>query len=275
MTNLHASISQQQAARLLVKIHSEFGCEWNVQNQPVNFYQAPKTAVQAKVPAKPSLPAVDEAILGAIEAVKQAEDIATKATDLESLQAGLRGFTGCESLSKTAQNLVFSDGIADSKVMIIGESPEAEDDRAGKPLVGVSGQLLDKMLSYVGLNRKENCYITNMVFWRPPGNRALLENEMNICAPFVKRHIELAAPKILLLVGNIPMQHFFKTTDSIAKNRGSWGEYELGGGKIPMLATFHPAYFLRDPMAKRDVWNDLCDFRAKLNDMDIGAGGGT
>lgn len=274
MTNLHP-ISPEKAARLLVQIHDEFGCQWNVQNEATGFYQEPKAKAVAKpkvvekIVQPPAISAEDEAILGAIEAVKQAETLASQATDLATLRASLESFNGCESLSKTAENLVFSDGVEGSQIMVIGEAPEAEEDREGKPFVGASGQLLNRMLSHIGLDREKNFYITNMVFWRPPGNRDPLESERNICAPFVKRHIELVSPKVLLLVGNIPMKHFFATSDGITKMRGSWAEYQMGDVSVPMLATFHPAYLLRNPMAKRDVWADLRTFRQRLDELGI------
>ena len=201
-------------------------------------------------------------------AVASASALAAKADSLDALKAAMQGFDGC-ALKTTAKNLVFSDGQADAKIMIIGEAPGGDEDRQGKPFVGRAGQLLDQMLAAIGLSRDENVYITNVVPWRPPGNRTPGAEEIAICKPFITRHIELMQPEILLLVGNISNKTLLATTTGITKLRGQWQSYETyetGGTPIKALPLLHPAYILRRPETKIDMWADLCVLKKDITD---------
>ena len=183
---------------------------------------------------------------------------------LEQLKDVMQNFNGCE-LKKTATQLVFSDGNPKSKVMLIGEAPGAEEDRQGRPFCGASGQLLDKMLNAIDLNR-ENVYITNVIPWRPPGNRTPSDNEIKLMKPFLIKHIELLMPKILVTVGGSAAKAVLNIEGGILRHRGAWKEFKLSSGKtIPIIATLHPAYLLRAPNQKKLAWEDLKLIRSKLN----------
>lgn len=197
-------------------------------------------------------------------AVVSAREAAKAAPDLAALQQALRDFDGC-ALKKTATNLVFADGNPSASVMLIGEAPGADEDRQGKPFVGVSGQLLDRMMGAIGLDRS-TFYITNVCFWRPPGNRKPTEAELAALMPFVVRHIELVKPKVLVLVGGSSAQGLLGTNDGITRLRGRWFEFQTPGlaAPIPALPLFHPAYLLRQPGLKREAWRDLVKLKARL-----------
>ncbi len=190
-------------------------------------------------------------------AISSAREAARAAPDLAALRAALERFDGI-SLSRTATNLVFADGNPAAHVMLVGEAPGADEDRLGLPFVGVSGQLLDRMMAAIGLDRT-TLYITNVCFWRPPGNRKPTDVELAAQKPFVERHIELVAPKVLVLVGAAAAQGLLGTTEGITRLRGRWFEYRPGetGASIPALPIFHPAYLLRQPGQKRETWRDL------------------
>ena len=164
------------------------------------------------------------------------------------------------NLKKTARNTVFSDGNPDSKIMVIGEAPGQEEDEQGKPFVGQSGQLLNNMLRAVGLNR-EDVYISNIVFWRPPGNRTPSADEISLCMPYVEQHIMLINPEVLLLLGGVAVKSILKTNDSISSLRGKRNLYN----KIETIATFHPAYLLRSPGQKQLAFRDFITLKLMLN----------
>ena len=168
--------------------------------------------------------------------------------------------TKCD-LKDVATNTVFSDGPNDSKIMLVGEAPGTEEDRIGKPFVGQTGQLLDKMFDCINLSRKKNFYITNLVFWRPPGNRNPNKQEVLACLPFTKKHISIIKPKLLILLGNIASQSILASNEGINVLRKK-ENYFIDKGlnlKIPVKAIFHPAYLLRNPIEKKTMWNDLLD----------------
>ena len=184
---------------------------------------------------------------------------------LSQLKKAMQNFNGCE-LKKTATQLVFSDGNPKSKVMLIGEAPGAEEDRQGRPFCGASGQLLDKMLNSINLNR-ESVYITNVIPWRPPGNRTPSDDEIKIMKPFLIKHIEIVMPKILVAVGGSAAKAVLNIDGGILRHRGSWKEFKLSSGKIiPIISTLHPAYLLRAPNQKKLAWEDLKLIRSKLKD---------
>ena len=163
-------------------------------------------------------------------------------------------------LKDIATNLVFSDGNCNSNIMLLGEAPGAREDIEGKPFVGEAGQLLDKMLKFIDLTR-DNFYITNMVFWRPPGNRTPNDSEISICLPLTIKHIEIIKPKLLIFVGSIAAKTLLKSRDGITKLRGKEHFYidEKNSLRIPARAIFHPAYLLRNPIEKKRTWNDLLE----------------
>jgi uracil-DNA glycosylase family 4 len=187
------------------------------------------------------------------------------ARSLDELKAALEAFEGCP-LKDTATNLVFADGNPAARVMLIGEAPGADEDRIGRPFVGASGQLLDRMLAAIGLDRT-SVYITNVLFWRPPGNRTPTPAEMAACLPFVERHIELVGPEILVLAGNAAAKTLLLRTEGITKIRGRWFDYQSPGmpRPVPTMPIYHPAYLLRQPAQKREAWRDLLAIRERLD----------
>ena len=188
------------------------------------------------------------------------------AEDLAALRTLLDQYEGC-ALKATATNTVFGAGPANANLMIIGEAPGEEEDRQGEPFVGASGQLLDRMLAAIGLERA-GVYITNTIYWRPPGNRTPTPAEIQACLPFLRRQIALIQPQILLLVGGAAAKTMLQRTEGIMRLRGRWFEYETGedAPSIPAMATFHPAYLLRSPAQKREAWRDLQALQNRLID---------
>ena len=197
-------------------------------------------------------------------ALASARDLARAAGNLEELKAALGAFEGC-ALKQHAMNLVFADGNPKARVMVIGEGPGAQEDRQGLPFVGVSGRLLDRMLAGIGLDRT-SAYITNVLFWRPPGNRTPTGTEIAACLPFVERHIELVDPEVLLLAGGISAKTLLGRSEGILKLRGHWAHYQHAGmaRPIPALASLHPAYLLRQPAQKRLAWRDFLALKEAL-----------
>jgi DNA polymerase len=163
---------------------------------------------------------------------------------------------------------VFADGNPEARVMLIGEAPGADEDRLGKPFVGASGQLLDRMLAGIGLDR-QSAYITNIIFWRPPGNRPPTAAEVAACLPFVERHIELVSPELLVLLGAPSAQTILARTDGISRLRGRWFAYQSAGlaHPVPAMPTYHPAYLLRQPGQKRSAWRDWLAILARLKNI--------
>ena len=180
----------------------------------------------------------------------------------EKLKELVKEVRNCEcDLKDIATNTVFSDGPNDSKIMLIGEAPGADEDRIGKPFVGPAGQLLDKMLDCINLNRKKNFYITNLVFWRPPGNRNPNKQEISACLPLTKKHISIINPRLLILLGNVASQSILSTNEgiNILRKKENYFIDKDFNLKIPVKAIFHPAYLLRNPIEKKTMWSDLLD----------------
>ena len=195
-------------------------------------------------------------------AVAAAREAAKAASSLEELREMLRRFEGC-ALRATATQLVFADGNPQSRVMFVGEAPGREEDIQGLAFVGRSGQLLDRMMASIGLDRK-SAYIANIVPWRPPGNRTPTPQESAICVPFILRQIELANPDLLVCLGGPAAQTLLSIREGIVKSRGRWFRYQTGTGEIRALATFHPAYLLRQPLQKRLAWRDFLAIKKAL-----------
>lgn len=191
-----------------------------------------------------------------------ARDLARQAPDLAALEAALATFDGCP-LKKTAKHTCFARGRPNTGLMLIGEAPGRDEDLQGQPFVGRAGQLLDRMLAAIGYG-SDDVYITNVVYWRPPGNRTPTPQEVQACQPFLERQIELVAPEILLLLGGAAAKQVLGTDEGIMKLRGKWKTYESSGRSIRTMATLHPAYLLRNPSAKRHAWRDLLTIKAAL-----------
>ena len=214
------------------------------------------TALQRPAAGPRLVPALPAAVIAPDQAIESAKEIAARAQTLEALQAALEAFDGC-ALKRGAQRTVFADGNPQARLMLVGEAPGADEDRQGLPFVGRAGQLLDRMLASISLDRS-NVYIANVAPWRPPGNRTPTPQEIAICLPFVKRQIELCNPQVVVCLGATAMQALLGVTEGIMKTRGRAFDYPLGNGhKIKALATLHPSYLLRSPAAKRLAWRDL------------------
>ena len=190
-----------------------------------------------------------------------------KVLNLQKLREKINDIKNCK-LKENASNLVFSDGNPNSKIMIIGEGPGANEDKEGFPFVGRAGQLLDKMLHAINLNRK-NVYITNVVNYRPPENRKPTEEEIKRYLPFLKQHIKLISPKIVLLLGSTAMNAILKNNEVISKIRGKWFEQEIDNFKFKVIVSFHPAYLLRQPEQKKFSWIDLKMIKQKAKELKI------
>ena len=187
---------------------------------------------------------------------------ARSAATLEELRKILQGFEGCE-LKRHAKQLVFADGNPQARLMFVGEAPGRDEDLEGLPFVGRSGKLLDLMIKAIGLDRT-SVYISNVIPWRPPGNRTPTPQETQICVPFIRRHIELVDPDVLVCLGNPSSQTLLGFTEGISKTRGRWLAYDTGTREIRAVATLHPAYLLRSPLYKRLAWRDFLAIRKAL-----------
>ena len=224
--------------------------------------QTPGPAPSPKMPSASSILPQGEGAKGSAPAavdtdsIGRAMEIATACNSLAELKAALESFDGC-ALKKTATNTVFADGTPANHIMFIGEAPGRDEDKQGKPFVGRAGQLLDKMLAAIHLDRKTNAYITNVLNWRPPDNRDPTPEEAATCLPFLRRHIELVEPGIIILLGAVAARHVMGKSDGIMRLRGKWLDYHVGGRMIPVMPTLHPAYLLRRPADKKLAWHDL------------------
>jgi uracil-DNA glycosylase len=238
----------------------EAGADEALAEEPVNRLSAkapqPSQPSEAAQAVRPPPTLTGDGVDAAIAAARAA-------TNLEELQAAMRAFDGC-TLKRSATNTVFADGIAAGGVMVIGEAPGRDEDRIGKPFVGRAGQLLDKMLASIGLDRKVNVYITNVINWRPPDNRDPSPEEAAQCLPFLRRHIELADPKLIILLGAVAARHVVGGSEGIMKLRGRWMDYRVGARAVPLMPTLHPAYLLRQPAHKKLAWRDLQAVRDKM-----------
>ncbi len=189
---------------------------------------------------------------------RKARDLAEQCSNLTELRNAVENFKDL-SICKLAQNTVFADGVPNSKIMVIGEAPGASEDAEGIPFCGLSGKLLDKMLESIGLYRTSNIYITNSIFWRPPGNRRPTPEETNICLPFIEKHIALFNPGLIILVGSTAAVSLLHSIDPISKLRQTFHSYQNRylSAEIPVAAIFHPSYLLRQPKQKKVTWFDL------------------
>jgi DNA polymerase len=258
-------LDQAETAALLAALELQiaWGADQALDEAPLDRTR-PREAAQAPPPASapaprpaPSRPSVPLAPAAAFApASVLAGELAARADSLDALRDALASLS--HPLRETAGNLVLSDGVADSGLVLIGEAPGADEDRQGKPFVGVSGKLLDRMLASIGVERARNAYLTNILPWRPPGNRTPTDAEMNLFTPFVMRHLALLRPHHIVLLGGTAAKALLRRNEGITRLRGRWHSLEVPGlGPVPTLATLHPAYLLRQPAGKRDAWTDL------------------
>lgn len=255
--------ANEKAARELLDWYLAMGVDEAIGEEPVDCFAAAqpkpvsrpapevKTAARSPRPAPRAVSATSVRSIGA--------EVAT----LLELQELVARFDGC-SLKRTAKSLCFARGSEQARVMMIGEAPGRDEDLQGKPFVGRAGQLLDRMLASIGLS-EEHVYITNTVYWRPPGNRTPTPEEIEACAPFLARQIELLSPSVLVLLGGAAAKTILGTSEGIMRLRGKWLSYACAGRNLPTLATLHPAYLLRNPEHKRLAWRDLLTLKASLD----------
>ncbi len=253
-----------ETARALLAWQVELGADEAIGDAPVNRFELAQPAPRKPVPSVAAVTAPAPAKAGD-DGVAVARKAAAEAQSLDDLRAALESFSHCD-LKRGARNTVFADGNPQARVMVIGEAPGRDEDIQGKPFVGRAGQLLDRMFAAIGMARDHadsaaSVYITNILPWRPPQNRDPLPEEIAMMLPFVKRHVELVGPEVLVLMGNISCQALLGRK-GITRLRGNWTS-ALGH---PVLPMFHPAYLLRNPAAKREAWADLLTLQARLRE---------
>jgi uracil-DNA glycosylase len=260
--------NEELIARQILEWHVAAGADEAIDDTPHDRFAEGRAEREARQ-KKPALAALEaksiEPTRGApvhfsTEAAQQsASALASAAQTLPELEEALRGFEGC-ALKSTATRLVFADGNPEARIMLVGEGPGADEDREGLPFVGRAGQLLDRMLHAIGLDRT-HVYIANIVPWRPPGNRTPTPQEVAACLPFIRRQIELSKAEILVCLGATPTVALLNQKDGITRIRGRWFDYQAGARPLKALATLHPAYLLRAPLNKRYAWRDFQDLR--------------
>jgi len=252
--------------KVLLDWYRAAGVDLAVGETPVDLFAA--SAMTPKAPARPAsteqssrpAPAQPES---AIETdPSEARELAAKAASLEELEQILRDYNGC-ALKLRATQLVFADGNPEADIMLIGEAPGRDEDIQGKPFVGRSGQLLDRMLAAIGLDRTK-VYIANTVPWRPPGNRTPTPAEIATCMPFLHRQIGFVDPKVIVTLGKPAAHTMFSVTDPISRLRGKWRDLEINGKTIKAIPTLHPAFLLRQPAQKRMAWLDMLSLKKTL-----------
>ena len=217
-----------------------------------------------------------QTFLGKSDAYEEAVKIAASINSLKELQQAIADFNGI-AIKKTATNMVFADGNPKAPIMLIGEAPGADEDRLGKPFVGVSGQLLDKILACIGLSRhaedpEKSVYISNILNWRPPGNRTPAPAEIEVSLPFIERHIQLIQPKIIILCGGVSAKSLLNRTEGVSRLRKKWHDYtpqtkNIGDMSVLARATYHPSYLLRTPLQKKAVWADMLEIQKKMQEL--------
>ncbi|MBV9551188.1 MAG: uracil-DNA glycosylase [Alphaproteobacteria bacterium] len=266
-------IAPEQALALL-QWQIEMGADEAIGWTPVDHLAPPQreptqppAAAAGRPPPAAAVAPPRALVESAAEPAQSARTLAARAETIEALAAAIAGFDACP-LKRTATNTVFMDGNAAAPLMIVGEAPGADEDRIGKPFVGRAGQLLDRMLAAIGLDRS-GVQITNVIYWRPPGNRKPTAQEVAACLPFVFRHIVLSRPKVLVLAGGTAASTLLDTAEGITRLRGRWFDLAVPGldAPLPTLPMFHPAFLLRSPERKREAWRDLLALKAKLAEL--------
>jgi DNA polymerase len=260
-------VTSREALTQLLRWYADMGVDIAVDDNPHNRFiesssPAPPPVASKRAPKPANAPQPVTVPPAHIESLTQQ---AAGARTLDELREQLLAFDGC-GLKATATQLVFADGNPAADIMVVGEAPGADEDRIGRPFVGRAGQLLDKMLAAIELDRTK-VYIANVVPWRPPGNRTPTPLETGACLPFTRRQIELVAPKILVCLGAPSMQTLLGIKEGIMRSRGRWTDYDCGGTIIPAMAMLHPAYLLRQPSHKKFAWQDLRELAKKMRDI--------
>ncbi|MDB5491271.1 MAG: uracil-DNA glycosylase, 4 family protein [Micavibrio sp.] len=287
--------SEYAALKSALLWHIDAGADSAFSDQPVSMLSlkeaVPEPVSQSVKPTSAPLPFPEPAapaFIGASEARAEAVKLAAAARTLEDLRAAIAGFDGI-GLKDTASNLVFAGGQAGAPIMFIGDAPAGDDDRDGKPFAGANGQLLDAILKAGGMTRNapgadgknsggHTIYISNVLNWRPPGNRSPTPAEIEVSLPFIERHIQLAKPKLLILLGEVPARALLGRSENISKLRGRWLDYlpqtkelasvfEDGAIPIPVISTYHPAYLAENPAQKRPVWSDILLIMEKIKEL--------
>lgn len=264
--------SRDPVAESLLAFWAEAGVDAMLLDAPIDRIEAGKFVAPRPVEKKPLAAPPPVARPGVAPdigaAMAQARALAAAAGDLDALKAAIAGFDGCPLKFEGARQAVFARGAADAPLMIVGEGPGGEEDARGEPFVGRAGQLLDRMLAASGLT--DRVFITNTVFWRPPGNRTPVAAEQMVCAPFLERAIELVRPRMLLLVGGAAAKSMLKREEGILSLRGRWFEWRSAEGnlELPAMPTLHPAFLLRQPAAKKKAWSDLLTLTERLDRSD-------
>lgn len=261
-----------RTAESLLAFWAEAGVDAMLLDAPIDRIEAGKFVAPKPPEKKPLLVApVRPGALDVDGAIAQARQVAAEAKDLEALKAAIAAFDGCPLKLEGARQSVFARGAPDAPLMVIGEGPGPEEDARGEPFVGQAGQMLDRMLGAAGLT--DRVFITNTVFWRPPGNRTPSPQEQAICAPFLERAIELVSPRMLLVLGAPAAKSILKRDEGILSLRGRWFEWRSESGKLelPVMPTLHPAFLLRQPGAKKKAWADLLTLTERLDRPDRGA----
>ncbi len=260
------TVTRDEAAALL-RWYADIGVDEAAAAEPVNRFEdgpAPPARRDPEPPPPPAPPAAPPPEASD----RDARAAARAATTHDELMAAIHAFEGC-ALKRTATTTCVYDGNPAARVMMIGEAPGREEDRQGKPFVGPAGKLLDRMLAAIGLDRA-SVYITNTLYWRPPGNRTPTPEEIALCLPFLERQVELVAPAVLVYTGGTAAKAMLNRTEGVTRLRGRWFSLEREGREpIPAIAMFHPAYLLRQPGRKRESWRDLLAIRAKLDELGV------
>ena len=270
--------SQGKAAADLLDWYAAMGADEAIGEAPVDRFAAPepsaKPPVESRAPRTPRVQSRAEAPAprakspaprAAATDSRPAPASLEAAKTLAELEALVGQFEGC-ALKRTAKTTCFSRGSDQAKIMLIGEAPGRDEDLQGKPFVGRAGKLLDRMLAAIGLD-ESTVYITNTIYWRPPGNRTPTALEIEACAPFLSRQIELLSPDVMVLLGGAAAKSILGVSEGIMRLRGKWKIVKNGDRDIPTLATLHPAYLLRTPEAKRYAWRDLLMLKERLEDL--------
>lgn len=223
----------------------------------INERQLPKVNTAPRTikgrPAQPTSGATPE----------QALEIANSCSSLDELKEALENFDG-GALKRSAKSTVFCDGTVGAPLMVVGEAPGADEDKAGKPFIGETGRLLDLILNAAGFDRSQNVYISNVIPWRPIGNKTPNSDVIAMCAPFIKRHIELAAPKVIVLLGGTATKAILDSDEGISKARGKWHDITIGNHTCAAIATYHPAYLRKQSAHKGRTWRDMLAIKHKL-----------
>ena len=264
--------SQAKAAADLLEWYAAMGADEAIGEAPVDRFAAPEPSpkpqaesLAPRAQSRAEAPAPRAKTRAAPVDAPPAPASLDAAKTLAELEALVGQFEGC-ALKRTAKTTCFSRGSDTAKIMLIGEAPGRDEDLQGKPFVGRAGKLLDRMLASIGLDETK-VYITNTIYWRPPGNRTPTSQEIESCAPFLSRQIELLSPEVMLLLGGAAAKCMLNTTEGIMRLRGKWKIYKSGDRDIPTLATLHPAYLLRKPEEKRYAWRDLLMLKERLEEL--------